>query len=460
MSITETLANFVVDTNFDNLSPNVVNIAKTITLDWIGAAIAGITNPVVKMLIEIVKESGGNEESTIVGDPVKTSCLNASLVNGSLGQGQKLDDSSAGYPPTVVHSESSLIPAALAIAERDELNGKDFITAITLGFDVGVRIGIGLKPGSRGFHGTGVCGTFAAAAAAGKLLGLNKQQMRDALGLAATQAAGLSDMHYFTRMLHTGKSAYNGVLSALLAQRDVMVGHDESPWGSVNIFESRRGAGLAFSNNPDLAKITNQLGKDIQYGPIQGIQYWITQTRFARYGSSGGCSSAIDLVLELTEKHSIKPEDIEEIEAKQHSMHLGRLIEPKTEAEARWSLPYCLAVATIDRRVDIPQFTAERVKDPKVLELARRIKIVVDPERVAQGAEVIIRTRDGKEYSGILDRMKGAPENPMTREELLKKFKFYSSILLPNNKIEKIIKTTDRLDELDAINELTELLYP
>ena len=165
-------------------------------------------------------------------------------------------------------------------------------------------------------------------------------------------------------------------------------------------------------------------------------------------------------MLELTEKHSIKPEDIEEIEAKQHSMHLGRLIEPKTEAEARWSLPYCLAVATIDRRVDIPQFTAERVKDPKVLELARRIKIVVDPERVAQGAEVIIRTRDGKEYSGILDRMKGAPENPMTREELLKKFKFYSSISLPNNKIEKIIKTTDRLDELDAINELTELLYP
>jgi 2-methylcitrate dehydratase PrpD len=450
----------VVGTTFDDLPPHVVDIAKTVTLDWIGAAIAGTTNPVVKVLTEIVKEAGGHAEATIVGDPVKTSCLNAALVNGSLGQGQKLDDSSAGYPPTVVHSESALIPPALAVAERDALSGKDFITAITLGFDVGVRIGVGLRPSSRGYHGTGVCGTFAAAAAAGKLLGLNRRQMRDALGLAATQAAGLSDMHYFTRMLHTGKSAHDGVLAALLAQRDVMVGHDESPWGSVHIFESARGAGLAFSNQPDLAKITSQLGEDIQHGPVPGIPYWITQTRFARYGSSGGCSAAIDLVLDLTEKHRIAPGDIEEIEARQHSMHLGRLTEPKTEAEARWSLPYCLAVATIDRRVDIPQFTDERVQDPTVLALARRVRVVVDPDRVAQGAEVIIRTKDGKEHSGVLDRMKGAPENPMTRDELLTKFRFYAPLALPSTKIERIIKTTDRLDELDAINELMDLLYP
>jgi 2-methylcitrate dehydratase PrpD len=456
-TIARELAHYIGQTKFSDLPAEVIDQTKMCTLDWIGAALPGVKQKPVQMLLDVVKTSGGNPECTIIGDGTKTSCLNAALVNGTISYAVKLDQSSP--LGSTIHPQPPMIPAALAVAELKKLGGKEFLTAVLLGFELETRVAMAVNPshmGERGFHTTGTCGTFGAVVTAAKLLKLNEEQMVHALGIAGTQAAGLTiSIETFSRSLHAGKAAYNGVLAAMLAKKGFT--------GAEAIFEGKGGFCQALANRCDLTKLTHGLGRE----------YLISDQRFVRYVTCGAMHSAIDAVIELTKEHGIRSEDIEEIDARTFPITLelcGRVQEPKTFFEAQFSLPFALAVAAIDRQVSIGQLTPKRFNDPAVLALAKKVKGSVDPEFGAQGytgsgdlfqsAKVTIKTMEGKEYHKQVNLHKGSPQNPFTQEELQKKFRSLASLVLPKSRVEGILKTVEKLEEVDFIGKLVRFMHP
>lgn len=455
MTIAREIARYITQTDFSDLPADVIDHTKMCILDLIGAALPAARHAMVRMLKEVLEGSRG--ECTIIGDGAKTSCFNAALINGTMAYIMKLDQSSPRG--SMVHPQPQTIPAALAVAEKEGLAGRDLITGVFLGFEIAARVALAVNPsheGERGFHGTGTCGTFGAGTAAGKLLQLNEDQMVNALGLAGTQAAGFTaSFETFARSLHAGKAAYNGILAAMLAKRGFT--------GAEAIFEARDGFCRATTDRYDLAPLTQGLGRS----------YLIRDQRFVRFVTCGAMHAAIDGVLDLTKNNSLPPESIESIEARTFPVTInmcGQTAEPKTFAEAQFSLPFALALAAISGDVSISQLTEQRLKDPQVLALAKRVSGVVDPEFAARGisgsgdmfqsARVFIRMKDGREYSQQVNVHKGSPQNPLTKEELLDKFRSLASMAIPKARVQKIIGLVDELDKLDSVRELTAFISP
>jgi 2-methylcitrate dehydratase PrpD len=457
MAISRELARYIRQVKFADLPLETIEQTKMCILDWIGAALAGAKEKLFHILTDVLLGSGGRPECTIIANGSKTSCLNAALINGTLSYAVKLDQSSP--QGSMVHPQPPMIPAALAIAEWKKLRGRDFITATLLGFDIEVRVAMAVNPshmGERGFHTTGTCGTFGAATAAAKLMRLNEEQTMCALGIAGTQAAGLtSSLETFSRSLHAGKAAYNGILAAMLAKKGFT--------GAAGIFEDEGGFCRAMSNTFDLSKLTVGLGQ----------KYLIRDQRFVRYVTCGAMHAAIDAVIELIEANGIHAEDIESIDARTFPITVdlcGRVQDPKTFSDAQFSLPFALAIAAIDGKVSIGQLSEKRLKDPTVIALAKKVKGSADAEFAAlgytgsddlfQSAKVTIKTNEGKQYHTKVNLHKGSPQNPFSREELLEKFRSLASRVLSKSRVERIIELVANLEELDSVGKLARLLCP
>jgi len=192
-----------------------------------------------------------------------------------------------------------------------------------------------------------------------------------------------------------------------------------------------------------------------------------------RYVTCGAMHAALDAVIVLTKSHGIRPTEIEAIEARTFPITIdlcGRVQEPKTFADAQFSLPFALAVAVFDGKVGISQLTPKKLNDPQVIALARKVKAEADPEfstggytgsgDLFQSAKVSIKTKDGKEYHRQVNLHKGSPQNPFTREELLEKFRSLASLLLSRARVEKIIETVEKLEKLDSMGKLARLMCP
>ena len=445
MTVTKDLANFVVDTNVNDLPEEVIKHAKLCILDWLGAALVGSLESPAKIITSIIREMGGRKESTIIGTHVKTPCINAALANGILGHIVELDDI---HEESIIHPAAPVIPAALAIAERDNVSGRDLIASVILGYEVEIRIGTAINPSHyRFWHTTGTCGTFGAAAAAGKVLGLDREGMTHVLGIAGTQAAGLIEAFgTMSKPLNPGRAAMDGVLAALLAQRGFT--------SSSTILEAERGYCQAAAEEYDPNRITENLGKGFE----------LANNVFKIHASCGHTHGAIDAVLLLAEKHGIKPDAVDEIVVGTYPIAVevvGKNYEPKTVSEAKFSLPYCLATALICGKVGLAEFSEERLADPKILELSRRVKVVVDPEYVKARlgcAKVTLRTVEGEELSCSVDVPKGHPKKPLTKAELEEKFRGLASLVLPRERVMEIVRTLNDLEKLDEVELLTALL--
>lgn len=450
------LAHYIQHLEISDLPQEIIEHTKMCILDWIGAALPGIKQKHVLMLMETLVASGGKPECTLIGYGKKTSCLNAALINGTTSYAVKLDQTSP-YG-SLIHPQPAMIPAAFAVAEWKGLSGSDFILAVLLGFEIEVRVAMTVNPSSmeeRGFQTTGTCGTFGAATAAGKLMRLNEEQMVHALGIAGNQAAGLVGSSATpARPLLAGKAAYNGILATMLAKKGFK--------GAEDVFEGKGGFCHAMANRYDLSKLTDGLDH----------QFHITDQRFVRYSVAGAMHAAIDAVIELTKTHGIRAEDIDLIDARTHPVAetLCGLQEPKTFSEVQFSLPFCLAIAAIYGQVSLGQMTKKKLWDPKVVALAKKVKGSVDPEFSAHGfsgrkdhfqsAKVTITTRDGKKFYQKVDAPKGSPQNPFTKEELLEKFRPLASMVLTKPKVEAIIRVIGNLETLDSVKKLARLMRP
>jgi 2-methylcitrate dehydratase PrpD len=444
MSVTNDLADFATKTTFKNLPKNVREHAKLCILDWLGAALAGCQEPPAKMVEAIIEKMGGNAESSIIGTSLKSSCMNAALANGIIGHAVEMDDI---HEEAIIHPAAPVLPAALAIAERNCADGKDLITAVVLGYEIEIRIGRAINPSHYQFwHTTGTCGTFGATAAAGKLLGLDQKSMIHAFGIAGTTAAGLVEVFgTMSKPLNVGRAAMDGVLAAMLAK--------EGFTSSTKILEAEGGYLRATAKEFNVEKITENLGKSFE----------ILNNIFKCHASCGHTHGAVDAVLKIAKEYNVKVKDVSEVLVGTYPIAantVGKNYEPTTSSEAKFSLPYCIAVALVYGRVGLGEFSNEKLNDPEIRALSRKVQVFVEPKFLNARlgcAEVKLHTKSGKEYSYCVSAPKGYPENPVTKQELEAKFKILASSALPEDRITEILKTVNALEDVDDIRKLTTL---
>lgn len=451
--VTEILAQFLAETDFGDLPAEAISHAKRCMLDFLGVSIAGSIMEDSKILANFVRDLGGAQEATVIGYPFKVPCPSAGLVNGAMGHALQMDDTEWA---SIAHLGTVVIPAALAVGEKEGADGKELLTAIVLGYEGAIRIGAAVNPShnSRGFSPNGTIGVFGAAIAAAKILHLGKDRMTDTIGSAAMQSSGLEEFCYdgsMSSILNTGHAAQAGIMSALLAQRGFT--------GSPAILEGRSGFCRAYSDRYEVSNIIAGLGN----------RYPIVDVWFKRYPTCAYANAALDVILDLIARHDIGEGDVKEVRIKTYAV-VEKTInnpEPPNVLAAMLSLPYSAAVAIVEKKVTPREFTEEKLRDQKVSAVMRKVRLVVADEELnefavgrGRGAIVEIICQDGSRYEGRVKAPKGDTANPFTEEELLRKFETLASPMLDTAEINHIAKVVKSLEQFNDISNLTDLLCP
>ena len=444
-TISEKLARFITDLRADRLPADVIEMAKLCVLDWLASAIAGGTTRPIQMFLKVARGLGGTPQATMIADGSKTSCHLAALVNAASSHVVEMDDL---HKPSVLHPAAPVIPAALAVAERDGIAGPEFLTAIVAGYEVAIRAGEALGPSHYHFwQTTATCGVFGAATAAGKLLRLTPEQLVWALGSAGTQSAGLWEFLVegaMSKQLHLAKASADGLLAALLAEQGLTA--------ASQIFEGEKGLTQATSAAPELAHLTEALGT----GPLR-----ILENSFKAHAACYHIHSSIDAALALKTRLNAKPTEITKIAVRVYSAALDLLekVEPASPYAAKFSIPYCVATALLHGRVGLDDFTQEGIRDRAVRQLMSTVVLHRDPEldRVYPGtwpAVVTIETTEGIRHEARVDFPKGDPKNPMTTDELIAKFHALTCRTLPEPSRSLLVERCLTLDKLNNVQGL------
>ncbi len=449
---TAELADFVAGLRFDALPSAVVEHARLLALDTFGCGLLGSRLPWTRILLETLWDAEGAGDALVWGTHVRLSAPSAALVNGTAVHGFELDDVGPGG-----HNGSVVLPSALALADHlGGVSGKDLITAVVAGIEVAARIQecVGLRPQVQsGFHVPSLWGTFAAAAAAAKVLGLDRERVVHAFGHAGQQAAGLMAVQHggMGKRLLAGKAAHSGVLSGLLAAR----GFTNVP----NIFECEYGGFCsAFCGGQptyDLEKLVRGLGQE-----------WFTpRVRFKMWACRLPIHPALEALRSLRQQHPLPPGDVEQVTVwldEGAVKAVGFPWTPTTVASAQLNLAYCCAVFLLEGDVSVGQFTEAKLADPQIFELAARVRAAHDPALEAghdlgRQARVEVRLRDGTVLVAT-GTVRGGPENPVTRADVEAKFRKLTEGLLDAARRDRLIAACDHLDSLANTGELSVLL--
>lgn len=447
--ITERIAKFVVETNDLHIPNEAFKVAKRCFVDTLGVALAGSKQPEVNIIEELVKGFGGNPESGVIASGFKTSIPLAAFANGTMAHALDYDDISTKF---LAHPSVNLVPAILALGESKGISGKEVLLSYIIGFEVGANLGsiMGMTFFGRGWHATSILGSVGAAAAAAKILGIDVQETRMALGVAASLAGGLKiNFGSMTKPLHTGNAAQNGILAALLAQKGFTA--------NANAFDGPNGFCEVYTGTGcDLKHLEEVIGK-IWYIVSPGV-------KFKPYPCCGSVFGCVDAILELKRKYSILSNQVTEIECRVSPLMLetgASIHSPMTGQEGRFSLEYDMAIAIIDGELSLRQYTDEKVESPAAQELMRRVKTTF-PKDIGMGMEepqeVVVKLKNGNQYSCKVEKHKGTAENPLSDEELFSKFKDCASLALNQKGVDEALNLLSHLDEMKDISNLMELL--
>jgi 2-methylcitrate dehydratase PrpD len=413
---TRRLAEITATTTIADLSDDVLGHAQRAVLDWLGSAMAGALEPPARMAQQVAAGLGRSDEATMFAGG-RAAAAAAAFANGVASHILELDDIHKG---STVHAAAPIVPAALAVAEREHATGLEFLLAVTLGYETAFRVGEAVNPSHyRYWHPTGTAATFGAAVAAGSLLHLDAGQMRDALGSAGTQAAGLWEFNAdgsMSKHLHPGKAAFNGVLAADLARAGFT--------GASRILEGDRGFFRAMSTGADPTRITEGLGTTWKIG----------ENGYKLYSCCGHTHSAIDVALDMRERQgwsgadALADIDSVEIETYGPGYEIVKEMNPRSPYHAKFSLAYGVAVALLEGQVGLPQFTADRfgsdgVRVPAIAALLGRTRVTVaepltQKYPAAWAARVVLVRRDGTRLEAASDFPRGNPENPVSTTQL------------------------------------------
>ena len=457
MGLTQEVVSFVSKTRYRDIPPEVLRLAHGFILDGLGVALAGSTDECACIVQSHIRHMGGKKESIVLGAGLSAPAPKAALANGVAGHAMDYDDTQLSTSKEAVyglltHPTTPVLAAVLAMGEREAISGRDFCLAYIIGVEVECRIADAINPRhyQSGFHSTATMGGLGAAMAAGKILRLREEALIRALGIAASMASGLREnFGTMTKPLHAGRAAENGVTAALLAK--------DGFTAASNILEARRGFFNAMAGGYEESKIAGRLGQPY-FMQEPGIS-------IKPYPSGSLSHPAQDLILDLINEHDLHPADIESVDVGTNSNVPNALIYPmpKTALEGKFSIPFCMAIAVLERQAGIAQFTDRKVRERKVVELMKRVTLYVDDELEALGYDQVrsrirIKLRNGKMIEGRYDVARGHPEKPMSWNELGEKFKDCASLVLSRKDADDTIRLVGRLEQLKDLNPLLRAL--
>ena len=459
-SLTAYVADFITRARAANVPAEVTRLGKRSILDGIGLALAGSVAESGHIVRRYLRSLGcaAAKGSTVIGSRLEVPARFAAFANGVAIHADDYDDTQLAVAKDRVyglltHPTAPALPPVLALGERDGRSGRDVLTAYQVGVEVETKIAEAIDPRhyQNGFHSTATIGTLGAAAGAAHLLGFDRERTRRALGLAASQSAGLREnFGTMTKPFHAGRACESGVLAAELAQ----LGFTATPI----VLEAGRGFFKAAGGGFDARAIEGKLGNPWTFA-FPGVS-------IKPHPSGSLTHPGMGLALELILEHDIKPGQVERVSVGVNRQNVNALIHnrPRNELQAKFSMPFCIAILLLRRKAGLAEFTDAVVNRPDVKAMIERIDYNVHPEAEAAGYEkmttlIEIKLADGRTISGRSDFGKGSPANPMSDDELAVKFRECAAWGgLPRTDAEKIIELVFRLDKLKNINELTRLL--
>jgi 2-methylcitrate dehydratase PrpD len=451
MQATAILSEFASSTRLADISAEAIAATKRHILDCTGVALAACVEPPGRIVLDITREQGGNPTASVVGSNLRTSVVSAAWANGALAHLLDFDDTGFSHPTACI------LPAVLAMAEETSASGAAVVAAVCIGLEVFERMSSSGRQHEhvfrhRGFHPTSLYGCSAAAAGAGSIVGLNPKQMGVALGLAAANAGGLTQ-HFGTwgKGIHAGNAARAGVTAVLLARKDY-VADPEGLEGEYGFYSAFHGEG-----NYDLGKIA----------PGLGTHWSIVDPGLTvkRYPCCGGNLRALDAAEALVREHDIRIEDVERLEVDVHPdlLDIVRFHKPTDGFRGKFSIDYVLAAMLLDHRVDLDSFSDDYCRAPRMRAALDKVQVNrredwPNDATARRRSPVTIAMKDGRTFTRSVEKVRGSPGNPMTRDELVDKYRSCASRVLQGAQLERSIMALETLETLPAVKGLIDTL--
>lgn len=444
MEVTKILAQFVVDSRYADIPEKVRHEAKRSVLNWLGCAVGASRHEGIDIALAALSAFSGPAQASVLGRGERLDIMHAALLNGISSHMFDFDDT---HLKTVIHPSGPVASALLALAEYRPMSGADFLHAFVLGVEVECRIGNAVYPSHYdvGWHITGTAGVFGAAAAVGRVLGLNVQQMTWAFGIAATQSSGLREMFgTMCKPFHPGRAAQNGMTAAFLASKNFTSSERgiEAPRGFANV--------LATARNYD--EITENLGKTWE----------VALNTYKPFACGIVIHPIIYGCVQLRNEHKLKAGDIESIALKVHPLVLeltGKKT-PQVGLEGKFSVFHSAAVAIIHGEGGEDVYSDACVRDPQVITLRDKVSAAVDKGVHEDAAYITIKLKDGRTLEKHVEHAIGSLARPMSDADLEAKFRKFAKGILSAGEADALIKLCWEIEKLKSAGDIARGAVP
>ncbi len=450
-TMTESIARWACDLKYDDLTPEAIDAAKRFLYDTIGCALGGYQTGDVKIFLEHLREMGGQGPCTVIGAGDKMNPVAAAMLNALMVRAMDYNDIYWKQDPS---HPSDLLSAPLAIAEWKKMTGKDLILGIVLGYDITMRLCHVATPGirERGWHHATLM-AYATPVVAGRMIGLNWEQMQHAIGIASCHrfTLGCAVAGKLTMMKNTVSpmATRDGVEAVLLAQKGYT--------GPEGVIEGKEGMEHCLGEGWDYNWITDNLGD----------RFMIVDCGMKAFPTEALTHSSITATLYLVREHGLQAEDVVEVHIESIARAADILsdpskYDPQSKETADHSLPWCIAAALADGQVTPKQFTEQKLQDQRLRAQLNKVKVVANEEfekafPARQCAKVTIKTADGREFSHRIDVPKGDPRDPMSQEELQIKFEALVEPVMSEKRRAELKECVFSLESLDDVGKLMQL---
>jgi 2-methylcitrate dehydratase PrpD len=444
MSETRELAEYLVSSRLDDVPDDVRHEARRAIVNYLGCALGGSREPAVDTAIFALGPYSGDRTAAVLGRVDRMDPLHASLMNGISSHVHDFDDTT---PSNYIHPTSPVASALLAYASHSRVSGPDFINAFILGFEAESRVGDAVYPSHYdvGWHITGTAGVFGAAAAIGRLVGLSVEQMVWALGLAATQAAGIREMFgSMAKAFHPGRSAQNGYAAALLAGAGFTAG--------VHGIEGPRGFAAVVASESDLSKVTRGLAND----------FALRRNTYKPFPCGIVNHPTIDGAIQLHHEHHPAPEDIRQVRLRVAPIVLDLCNKQRITKglEGKFSVYHGAAVGLVRGRAGLEEYSDTAVADPRIRRIRETATATADPGITDDQARISVELTDGTMIEKFVEQSLGNIHQPMSDAQLGDKFRGQATRSLPEHGLDDLIAMTWRIDELEEVGQLVERAVP
>ncbi len=442
--VTRTLARYIVNARYENLPANVRKEGTRTLLNYVGVAVGGSGHETVANAIAALAPFSGPKQAALLGRRERFDIMNAAFINGVSSHIFDYDDT---HLKTIIHPGGPVVSAILALSEYKPVSGEDFLNALVLGVETACRIGNAVYPNHYdvGWHITGTAGVFGAAAAVGKLLGQNEQQMIWSLGLAASQPVGLRESFgSMNKSFNPGRAASNGLFAALLASQNYT--------SSDAMIEAKRGWANTISTKQDYREITEGLGQ----------RYEAALNTYKPFACGIVIHPAIDAAIQLRNQNKLTADQIEAVNLRVNPLviELTGKQTPQIGLEGKFSIYHSVAIALIEGAAGEKQYSDRAVRDAKTIALRDRVKTTIDPAVKTEQVDMTITLKDGRKLHKFIEHAIGSIEVPMTDQQLETKFADLAEGILPAAQIRRLMDACWQIEKLPSADAIAKAAVP